>query len=147
MKKFLFVFITLLMAASALNAQVSEIFVKDGYAIGGYDPVAFFTESKPVKGAESISITWKNAKWLFSTQKHADMFKANPEKYAPQYGGYCAYGCSRGYKAKTEADAFTISDGKLYFNYNIKTRAEWLKDTKAYIEKADAEWEKIKEKN
>jgi hypothetical protein len=147
MKKFFFVVITLCITASALNAQVSEIFVKDGYAIGGYDPVAFFTESKPVKGAESISIIWRNAKWLFSTQKHADMFKANPEKYAPQYGGYCAYGCSRGYKAKTEADAFTISDGKLYFNYNIKTRAEWLKDTKAYIEKADAEWEKIKEKN
>jgi hypothetical protein len=147
MKKIFFAFVALFITASALNAQVSEIFVKDGYAIGGYDPVAFFTENKAIKGAEGISITWKNAKWLFSNKKHADMFKANPEKYAPQYGGYCAYGCSRGYKAKTEIEAFTVTDGKLYFNYNIKTRAEWTKDMKAYIEKADAEWEKMQHKN
>lgn len=126
-------------------AQTDAIFVKNGYAIAGYDAVAYFTESKAVKGNTENTVQWKNATWLFSTKKHADTFKANPEKYAPQYGGYCAYGCTRGYKAKTEGEAFSIVDGKLYFNYNLKTREAWLKETNAYILKADEEWEKIKD--
>lgn len=146
MKKIVFVTLVLLTSILSVSAQTPEIFVKDGFAIGGYDVVSYFTENKPVKGIETISVTWKDAKWLFSTKKNADLFKANPEKYAPQYGGYCAYGCSRGYKAKTDADAYTITNGKLYFNYNLKTREAWSKDIKAYVEKADQEWEKIKDK-
>lgn len=143
MKK-MFITVTVLLAAVfQIQAQTSEIFIKDGYAIGGYDAVAYFTDNKPVKGDTTISLTWKKAKWLFSNQKNADTFKAHPEKYAPQYGGYCAYGCSRGYKAKTDADAFTVTDGKLYFNYNLKTKEAWLKDIKAYIEKADENWKTI----
>lgn len=139
---FLFAVI-MFVAAVALKAQTPEIFVKDGYAIGGFDPVSYFTENKAVKGDTTISIIWKKAKWLFSTKKNAELFKANPEKFAPQYGGYCAYGCFRGYKAKTDADAFTIVDGKLYFNYNLKTKEAWLKDIKAYIKKADENWDNI----
>lgn len=142
MKKILFVLAVSFIAAVSF-AQTSPVFVKDGYAIGGYDAVAYFTENKAVKGNTEHPVQWKNVTWLFSTKEHADMFKANPEKYAPQYGGYCAYGCSRGYKAKTYAEAFTVKDGKLYFNYNLKTREEWLKDFKAYIEKADENWKNI----
>jgi len=133
----------MLIAVITLKAQSPEIFIKNGYAIGGFDAVAYFTENKPVKGDTTISITWKKAKWLFSSKKNADLFQSNPEKYAPQYGGYCAYGCSRGYKATTEPDAFTVSDGKLYLNYNLKTKEVWLKDMKAYIQKADKNWESI----
>lgn len=133
----------MLIAVITLKAQSPEIFIKNGYAIGGFDAVAYFTENKPLRGDTTISITWKKAKWLFSSKKNADLFQSNPEKYAPQYGGYCAYGCSRGYKATTEPDAFTVSDGKLYLNYNLKTREVWLKDMKAYIEKADKNWERI----
>ena len=133
----------MLVAVITLKAQSPEIFIKNGYAIGGFDAVAYFTEHKPVRGDTTISITWKKEKWLFSSKKNADLFQSNPEKYAPQYGGYCAYGCSRGYKATTEPDAFTVSDGKLYLNYNLKTREVWLKDMKAYIEKADKNWERI----
>lgn len=142
MKKNLIVLVALLITTVSL-AQTSPVFIKDSYAVAGYDVVAYFTENKAVKGSKEYPVQWKNATWLFSTQKHADMFKSNPEKYAPQYGGYCAYGCSRGYKAKTDAEAFTVKDGKLYFNYNLKTREEWLKDIKASIEKADENWKVI----
>ncbi|MBS4065548.1 MAG: hypothetical protein KGZ74_13390 [Chitinophagaceae bacterium] len=143
MKRMFLMMAIMLIAVITLKAQSPEIFIKNGYAIGGFDAVAYFTENKPVKGDTTISITWKKAKWLFSSKKNADLFQSNPEKYAPQYGGYCAYGCSRGYKATTEPDAFTVSDGKLYLNYNLKTKEVWLKDMKAYIQKADKNWESI----
>ncbi len=127
-------------------AQKSETFIKDGYAIRGYDAVAYFTESKSVKGSEQFSVSWNSATWLFSNDKNKESFKMNPEKYAPQYGGYCAYGLSRGYKATTEADAFTIVNGKLYLNYNLDVRSEWNKDQKGYIEKADKNWPEVKGK-
>jgi YHS domain-containing protein len=143
MKRMFLMMAIMLIAVITLKAQSPEIFIKNGYAIGGFDAVAYFTENKPVKGDTTISITWKKAKWLFSSKKNADLFQSNPEKYAPQYGGYCAYGCSRGYKATTEPDAFTVSDGKLYLNYNLKTKEVWLKDMKAYIQKADKNCESI----
>ena len=127
-------------------AQKSEIFIKDGYAIGGYDVVAYFSENKPVKGNQQYSFSWNGATWLFSSDKNKESFKLNPERYAPQYGGYCAYGLSRGYKAPTEAGAFTIVDGKLYLNYNFDVRSEWNKDQKGYIGKADKNWPEVKGK-
>jgi hypothetical protein len=134
----------LLIGVVNASAQSSEIFVKNGAAIDGYDAVAYFTEGKPVKGSNDFSITWKSVKWLFVSKQNADLFRADPEKYAPQYGGYCAYGCSRGYKAKTSADAWTIANGKLYLNYDTGVRAIWSKDQQGYIQKADANWLKIK---
>ena len=125
-------------------AQTSSFFVKDKYAVGGYDVVAYFTEGKAVKGNIYYSVQWENANWQFSTKLHADMFKANPEKYAPQYGGYCAYGCSRGYKAKTEGEAFTIINGKLYLNYNLEVRNIWNKDQQEFIKKAEKNWPKVR---
>lgn len=139
--------ITLLLVVAGVidaSAQSAEIFVKDGAAIGGYDVVAYFTEGKPVKGFDEFSITWKNVKWLFARKQNADLFLADPEKYAPQYGGYCAYGCSRGYKAKTSADAWTIINGKLYLNYDTDVRTIWNRDQQGYIQKADSNWLKIK---
>ena len=129
-----------------LSAQQNEIFVKDNAAINGYDPVAYFTEGKPVKGSSDFSVQYKGATWHFLNKTNADLFKATPEKYEPQYGGYCAYGCSRGYKAKTSPDAWTIVDGKLYLNYNIDVRNEWNKDQQGYIKKADGNWVDVKNK-
>jgi len=143
MKQIILFLAVTITTAFAANAQISNIFVKDGYAIGGYDPVAYFTDNKAVKGTVDNSVTWKNVKWLFSNQQHAAMFKANPEKYSPQYGGYCAYGCTRGYKAKTEPEAFSIISGKLYFNYNAKIREEWLKNVTENIKKADEQLDKL----
>lgn len=136
---------TLLLTLSAYTQQ-PEVFQKKGYAIDGYDVVSYFIENKPVKGDSSIVMEWKNAKWLFSTSKNMELFKKDPEKYAPQYGGYCAYGCSRGYKAPTTFDAYSIVNGKLYFNYNIDVRVIWNKDQENFIKKADLNWVTINKK-
>lgn len=146
MKKLIgLVSIVLLLGVNAL-AQKSETFVQSGNAIRGYDPVAYFTESKPVKGNEKLVYKWNNANWYFSSQENLDLFKANPEKYAPQYGGYCAYGLSNGYKAPTDADAWTIDNDKLYLNYNKEVRDMWNKERKERIEKADKNWPQVKDK-
>lgn len=136
----------LLLASSVSLAQKSEIYAPAGIAIKGYDPVAFFTETKPVMGYDSLAYNWKDAKWLFSTKANQDNFKANPEKYAPQFGGYCAYGTAQGHKAPTETDTWTIVDGKLYFNYNAKVKTFWMKDQQNFISKAYENWPAIKDK-
>lgn len=127
-------------------AQKSSTFVQSGKAIRGYDPVAYFTESKAVKGNDQLVYQWNNVRWYFSSQKNLDQFKADPGKYAPQYGGYCAYGLSNGYKAPTDANAWTIENGKLYLNYSLDVREEWNKDRKRRIEKGDKNWPEVKEK-
>lgn len=131
---------------TAFTAAVAQktVFAPDGKAIKGYDPVAYFTESKPVQGSPRISYSYEGAEWYFGSEKNRDAFKADPVKYAPQYGGYCAFGASKGYKAPTEADAWTIVDGKLYLNYNTKVRTEWSKGQPGYIQKADKNWVEIK---
>ena len=144
--KNIFLFLCLIFGQTvALEAQNANL-SKNRLAIEGYDPVAYFTESKPVKGNEKHAYKWNNADWYFSSQQNLDLFKANPEKYAPQYGGYCAYGLSNGYKAPTDADAWTIENGKLYLNYNTDVREMWNKEKKERIEKADKNWPQVKDK-
>jgi YHS domain-containing protein len=97
-----------------------------------------------VKGAKEFTYEWNGATWHFATKKNKDLFVANPEKYAPQYGGYCAYGTADGHKAPTETDTWTVVDNKLYFNYNQKVKTLWNKDQASLIKKADEQWPKIK---
>ena len=129
------------------NDMKSEIFAPNGKAIKGYDPVAFFTEKAPVIGSEKFTYQWKGATWYFSDENHLDQFKKDPETYAPQYGGYCAYGTSQGHKAPTETDTWTVKDGKLYFNYNQDVKQTWDKDQEGFIKLADQHWPKIKNEN
>ncbi|WP_338869746.1 YHS domain-containing (seleno)protein [Spirosoma sp. SC4-14] len=133
-----------LFISTASFAQKPAIFSTDGKAIRGYDPVAYFTDGKPVMGDSSLTYMYQDVNWVFASREHLDMFKADPAKYLPQYGGYCAFGMSRGYKASTEPDAWTITDGKLYLNYNQKVRTEWAKDQTGYIQKADQNWPEVK---
>lgn len=135
-----------LVFSTGLFAQQDEIYVKDNAAINGYDPVAYFKEGKPVKGSAAFSVSYKGTNWMFANKENAEQFKSDPGKYEPQYGGYCAFGCSRGYKAKTDPDAWTIVDGKLYLNYNADVKDTWNKDRQGYIRKADANWINIKYK-
>src|SRR5215510_6742142 len=121
-------FVLIVFASSSVFAQQDEIYVNDGAAINGYDVVAYFKDGKPAKGTPKFSVSYKGANWLFANMENAEQFKSDPEKFEPQYGGYCAFGCSRGYKAKTSPDAWTIVDGKLYLNYNIDVRDTWNKD-------------------
>lgn len=142
--KNLFILLFLTLSFSG-QAQKSEIYTTKSGAINGYDAVAYFKNDKPVKGNPEFTLKWKNSDWYFSNEENLKAFKAAPEKYAPQYGGYCAYGTSKGYKAPTEPDAFTIVNDKLYLNYNTEVKKTWIKDKEGYIEKADNQWLKIKD--
>lgn len=132
------------MAASAappINTLKGGVFGgRADFAILGYDPVAYFTDGRPVKGNPAYTYEWKAAKWRFASQSHLDLFKADPEKYAPQYGGYCAYGVSQDNLVGIEPDKFTIRDGKLYLNYDAEVQATWLKDPAGYIRQADGKF-------
>lgn len=134
------VFLAALMLAGAAAAQKAEVFSDGGAAIRGYDPVAYFTEGKPVQGKPEFTHQWKGATWRFASAANRDRFAAAPEQYAPQYGGYCAYGVASGYAVKTEPDAWSVVDGKLYLNYDRNVQASWVKDIPGYIRKADANW-------
>lgn len=142
MKKILIISLLAVMVSPTF-AQ-NEIYSKSGEAILGYDPVAYFKESKPVKGKKEFTLAWKGATWLFASDQNRKDFKANPDKYAPQYGGYCAYGTADGHKAPISPDAWTILNGKLYLNYDKDVQALWNKDRKGYIIKADKNWPKVK---
>jgi hypothetical protein len=113
------------------------------FAINGYDTVAYFTQNKPVKGDDKFVFEWKNAKWKFSTQANVDLFKANPEKYAPQYGGYCAYGVAQGALVSVEPEQFAILENKLYLNYSADIQRKWLKDPQGFNRVADVQFEKL----
>lgn len=113
-------------------------------AVDGYDPVAYFTEGKPVEGKKEHSFEWKGATWRFASAANRDLFAAAPEKYAPQYGGYCAWAVSQGYTADADPDAWKIVDGKLYLNYDKKVQAQWEKDVPGLIKKADENWPKLR---
>ncbi len=112
-------------------------------AIQGYDPVAFFENSDAVPGQKGITHEWNEAVWQFANAKHRDLFAADPEKYAPQYGGYCAYAASKGKIANGDAEAWTIWEGKLYLNYNKKIRANWQDDIPGNVAKADENWPRL----
>jgi YHS domain-containing protein len=135
-------FATTAMAAEPPINTLKNIFIggRTDTAIKGYDTVAYFTVGKPVKGQDSLVHEWHGAKWKFSSQAHLDLFKASPEKYAPQYGGYCAYGVAQGNLVKVEPDQFTVQDGKLYLNYDADVQATWKKDIPGYIKAADAKF-------
>jgi len=142
MKQHISIFAFIILAQNAI-AQ-SEIFATTAGAINGYDAVAYFTDGKAVEGTKENSFMWKGETWSFSSIKNLEAFKSNPEIYAPQFGGYCAYGMSRGYKAKTDADAWTIVDGKLYLNYNVEVKKIWSEKQDELIDKANQNWPTVK---
>jgi hypothetical protein len=146
MKKIFGLSICIFLATVSAHAQQSEVFAPGGKAIKGFDPVAFFMDAKPIMGADSLSCKWKDVNWLFSSKEHLEAFKSNPEKYAPQYGGYCAYGSSQGHKAPTQTDTWTIVGDKLYFNYNQKVKEMWMRNQDTLIKKADLLWPEFKSK-
>jgi YHS domain-containing protein len=146
MKKMLVLSIISAMYAVGAFAQKAAVFNDKGVAVHGYDVVAYFTKSKPVKGDSKLAVNWNNATWYFADQQDLALFKANPEKYAPQYGGYCAYGVSDNHKAPTKPEAWSIVNGKLYLNYNTDVQADWKKEQAKRIADADKNWQAIKDK-
>ena len=124
------------MAAGPVNAT-------GGLAIQGYDPVAYFTDGRPRHGAAAHAFDWHGARWLFVSARHRDMFAADPERYAPRYGGFCAYGMAGGYKAPVDPEAFSIVEDRLYLNYSDSIRRDWMADIPGFVAKADAAWPRV----
>jgi YHS domain-containing protein len=143
MSKFSIFIFSLILSVNSF-AQDGTYYSADGAAIKGYDPVAYFTEGKAVKGNDNYIFEWSGSHWKFANQANLDSFKADPAKYAPQYGGWCAYGCSENHKSPTDPNAFTIVNNKLYLNYNLKVKELWIKDTASRILSADAYWKSLK---
>ena len=135
--------LALAIAISPLSGFAGEFYEKDGAAIRGYDPVAYFSDGKPVKGLAQHKAQYKGSTFHFASKANHDAFAANPAKYAPQYGGYCAFGVSGGYKAAIDPAAFTIVDGKLYLNYNRDVQKKWGADIRGYVAKADKNWPSV----
>jgi len=132
-------------AAPAVNTLEKKLFSfkPNGIAIRGYDTVAYFTQSQPVEGKDEFTTQWQDATWKFSSQEHLDLFLAEPEKYAPQYGGYCAFGVAGGYLVKIEPDQWSIIDDKLYLNYSADVSRQWKEDIPGFIKIADTKFDEL----
>jgi YHS domain-containing protein len=125
------------------DVAAGDFYEKDGVALRGYDPVAYFTENKPVIGSPSHTATYKGSTFRFVSRANRDAFMADPAKYAPQYGGFCAFGVAKGQKAAIDPAAFSIVNGKLYLNYNSSIQRSWQADIPGHIQTADRNWPNV----
>jgi YHS domain-containing protein len=139
-------FPTLFLFARAAHAA-PPIYAEDGIAVDGTDVVAYFTQGAPVAGDAAFAHEYMGATWLFSSAENRDAFAADPQAYAPQYGGYCAYAASKGGIASTVPEAWTIVDGKLYLNFSVTVQGIWAQDIPGNIARADANWPAILQNN
>jgi YHS domain-containing protein len=112
----------------------------DGVALRGYDAVAYFAANKAVEGDPRYEYVWKGSKWLFSSAENLEKFKAAPENYAPQFGGYCSYAVSKGYTADGDPNAWKIVNGKLYLNYSPEVKRIWEQDQEQRIQQGEKNW-------
>lgn len=140
--RYLFAFALVLLLVGAFgHAQASDPIYTSFFsnsAVGGYDVVTYFQDDGvPKKGKETLKYEWQGANWYFSSQQNLDAFKQNPEKYAPQYGGYCAWAAAHDSLAKGDPQIYTLHDGKLYLNYDKEINEKWLAQKSEFIEKAD----------
>ncbi len=140
-----------LTAAMGLQASVfsspawalEPTFQANGLAISGYDPVAYFTEKRPVPGKAEFETQWKGATWRFASKENRQRFLKNPKSYAPQYGGYCAYAVSKNSTASTDPQAWTVDNNKLYLNYNVLVRTIWQRKQAENIKKGNIFWPQL----
>lgn len=144
-RKALLIVISLLLLAPLAHAKPPVFANRDG-AIRGFDAVAYFTEGKPVKGDKQHSVEWNGATWYFANAINRERFQADPARYAPQYGGYCAYAVANGYTASTDPDAWSIFKDKLYLNYSLGVRDKWSQDIPGNIQRGNANWPGVLDK-
>ncbi|WP_020649701.1 YHS domain-containing (seleno)protein [Solimonas variicoloris] len=141
----------LLLAGAALAAHAAPLINQSRFshlAVDGYDVVAYQTEQRAVEGKAEFQTRWHDAHWRFASAAHLAAFKADPERYAPQYGGYCAYAVgAKNELVDIDPEAFTVVDGKLYLNYSPKIRAQWDADRARYIEAADRNWPALSQRH
>jgi YHS domain-containing protein len=135
----------ILLAFTATSALATDV-TQSTPGISGYDPVAYFTDGKPMKGSGYHVAEYKGVTYAFASKEHKAMFEGNPEKYLPAYGGYCAYGAAVGKKFVADPEVWKVVDGTLYLNLDKGIQSKWNKDIPGYIKKADTNWKDIKNK-
>lgn len=141
--KTLFAVMSLSMSSLAFAGVDTETDA-NGVILAGHDAVAYFTQNKAVEGSTEFTAVHNDAIYRFSSAKNRDMFNQNPDKYAPAYGGFCAYGATFGKKFEIDGKAFEIVDGKLFVNKNLQVYEAWRKDVPKHINEADEQWPEIK---
>ena len=119
------------------------VYTHDGLALGGYDPVAYFRQGGPAPGRPEHRLKYHGAVWLFTSEENLIAFEMNPLAYKPRFGGYCAYTVANGMPMKSDPDAWTIHDGRLYLNYNLTLRILWRRDIPGQIARAERQWARI----
>ena len=129
-----------LLLPAAARAATPEVYAEGGVAIDGTDPTSYFTEGRPVPGDPAITLDWRGATWRFASAQARDLFAADPEAYAPQFGGYCAWAVAEGYTAATVPDAWEIVDGRLYLNFSRRIQRRWARDIPGNIARGEANW-------
>jgi YHS domain-containing protein len=137
--------VTTLFAAAPAQADQPPVHTAllSRVAVGGYDPVAYFTDGRPVRGTTEYRITHQGYEYRFASAEHLAAFRANPSRYLPQYGGYCAWAVSNGYTAAGNPQNWRIVDGKLYLNYNDEIQTRWERDIPGHIRSANANWPSV----
>jgi YHS domain-containing protein len=132
-------------AASPAYADQAPVYtgILSHVAVGGYDSVAYFTDGRPVRGSERFRINHQGYEYRFASAEHLAAFRANPSRYAPQYGGYCAWAVSQGYTASGNPNNWRIVDGRLYLNYNDEIQTRWEQDIPGHITHANANWPSV----
>jgi YHS domain-containing protein len=142
--KFLSLLAIVLFSQFTFAANIDMNVDANDVTLHGYDTVAYFTKSKPVKGSNKFVATYKNAIYHFANEENRDLFRGNPMKYAPQFGGYCGMGVALEKKLDVDPNAFTIVDGKLYMNLNLAVRKKWSEDIPGNIMTANENWIELK---
>lgn len=142
---YILVIINLIVCLGA-HSQNSPFYSEKGVAIKGYDPVAYFTEQKAVEGSDAHKVEWNGVTWQFKNQENLLNFEKDPARYAPQYGGWCAYGVSGNHKSPTDPFAWTIIDDRLYLNYSPKVKEKWIVNSEKHIDQANKNWLELKNK-
>ena len=137
---------SLALAGSALAAGPELNASSTGLALKGYDPVAYFTDGKPTKGNWKITTLHEDATYRFASEEHKAAFEADPEAYLPEYGGYCAFGAAMGFKFDGDPNFWRIVDGELFLNISQDVQERWVTDIPGFIQKADANWVEIEDK-
>ena len=142
---------SLLAAAAAaaplvtLSPALARTFTPGGVAIHGTDPVAYFTEGRPVAGSAAHAVQWDGATWHFASAENAATFPADPARHAPAYGGYCAWAAAQGYLADTDPEAWTIHGGRLFLNANRRIKRRFERDIPGFARTADANWPALRD--
>lgn len=142
------VFLSLLLSTSPAQASEDPVYTSffSSVALGGYDPVAYFTENRPVEGSDDYSMDYQGAEWHFASAGNLALFQKNPEKYAPAYGGYCAWAVAKGSTAPGDPEYWSIENGRLYLNYNEEVHTKWRASLPHVIADADRQWPAILDK-